>query len=81
MCSNRLTRLDQILSVAATTTATATTTAAATTDIFSEPPAGPGFDSAAIFERISYYNAAAQTVDNLTFLGNFGGQGSGVFDT
>lgn len=32
------------------------------------------------FDRIGYYNAGNQTVDNLVFLGNYGGQGSGVFD-
>ncbi|TVY44898.1 Protein TOS1 [Lachnellula occidentalis] len=32
------------------------------------------------FERIGYYDSASQTVDNLVFLGNYGGQGSGVFD-
>ncbi|CAG8953071.1 hypothetical protein HYFRA_00003266 [Hymenoscyphus fraxineus] len=32
------------------------------------------------FERTGYYNAEEQTVDNLVFLGNYGGQGSGVFD-
>lgn len=44
------------------------------------PPSGPGFEPAGTFDRISYYNAGSQTVDNVTFLGNYGGQGSGVFD-
>ncbi|TGO30690.1 hypothetical protein BPAE_0004g01490 [Botrytis paeoniae] len=32
------------------------------------------------YSRIGYYNSAEQTLDNLVFLGNYGGQGSGVFD-
>ncbi|KAF7902776.1 hypothetical protein EAF00_002679 [Botryotinia globosa] len=32
------------------------------------------------YSRIGYYNSAEQTLDNLVFLGNHGGQGSGVFD-
>lgn len=32
------------------------------------------------FSRLGYYDAASQMVDNLVFLGNYGGQGSGVFD-
>jgi len=31
------------------------------------------------YDRIAYYDSVSQTVDNLVFLGNFGGQGSGVF--
>ncbi|PMD38099.1 hypothetical protein L207DRAFT_61110 [Hyaloscypha variabilis F] len=31
------------------------------------------------YDRIAYYDSVSQTVDNLAFLGNFGGQGSGVF--
>lgn len=44
------------------------------------PPVGPGFEAAGTFQRISHYHAASQTVENVTFLGNYGGQGSGVFD-
>lgn len=32
------------------------------------------------YSRIGYYNSAEQTLDNLVFLGNYGGQGSGVFN-
>jgi len=32
------------------------------------------------YKRIGYYEASSQTVEKLVFLGNFGGQGSGVFD-
>lgn len=42
-------------------------------------PAGPGADGSDMYERIGYYDSASQTVDNLVFLGNHGGQGSGVF--
>ncbi|EGZ78591.1 hypothetical protein NEUTE2DRAFT_53988 [Neurospora tetrasperma FGSC 2509] len=31
------------------------------------------------YERKGYYHAASQTSEHLTFMGNFGGQGSGVF--
>lgn len=37
-------------------------------------------DSSADYTRIGYYNAESQTLDGLTFLGNYGGSGSGVFD-
>ncbi|XMA18527.1 hypothetical protein WAI453_011318 [Rhynchosporium graminicola] len=33
------------------------------------------------YKRTSYYEASSQTVENLAFLGNFGGQGSGVWDS
>ena len=39
----------------------------------------PG-DSTGDWLRTGYYNAAAQTLANLTFLNNMGGQGSGTFD-
>ncbi|RDA92899.1 hypothetical protein CP533_3847, partial [Ophiocordyceps camponoti-saundersi (nom. inval.)] len=32
------------------------------------------------WERIAYYNASRQVVQNMRFLGNYGGQNSGVFD-
>lgn len=32
------------------------------------------------YSRIGYYNSVSQTLDDLIFLGNHGGQGSGVFD-
>ncbi|KAK0118145.1 target of Sbf [Cadophora gregata] len=32
------------------------------------------------YSRISYYDSASQTAENVVFLGNHGGQGSGVFD-
>ena len=37
-------------------------------------------DVADTYTRIGYYDSVSQTVDNLVFLGNHGGQGSGVFD-
>ncbi|KAH8787427.1 putative TOS1-like glycosyl hydrolase-domain-containing protein [Hyaloscypha sp. PMI_1271] len=43
------------------------------------PPAGPGVAQGQQYERIAYYDSVSQTVDNLVFLGNHGGQGSGVF--
>lgn len=33
------------------------------------------------YERIGYYEASSGTADGITFLGNYGGQGSGVWDT
>ena len=39
-------------------------------------PISPGME----FERIAYYDSESQTAENITFLGNFGGQGSGVFN-
>ncbi|TQV98625.1 Protein of unknown function DUF2401, secretory [Cordyceps javanica] len=40
-------------------------------------PAASGKD----WDRTSYYNAETQEAENLVFLGNYGGQGSGLFDT
>jgi hypothetical protein len=37
-------------------------------------------DTSASYERIGYYHSTSQTVENMVFLGNHGGQGSGVFD-
>jgi hypothetical protein len=37
-------------------------------------------DSSAEFVRAGYYDSASQRLDGLTFLGNHGGSGSGVFD-
>lgn len=39
-----------------------------------------GTSNSLVYERIGYYQSTSQTVDNLVFLGNHGGQGSGVFD-
>lgn len=66
--------------------AAATTTAAA--PAATSPAAGAAasavvkaaVDPNAAYTRIGYYNAATQALDGLTFLGNHGGQGSGVFD-
>ncbi|EQL01752.1 TOS1 protein [Ophiocordyceps sinensis CO18] len=33
------------------------------------------------WDRIAYYDATSQAVENMMFMGNYGGQGSGVFDT
>ncbi|TVY80728.1 putative serine-rich protein P23A10.11c [Lachnellula suecica] len=38
-------------------------------------------DDRSTFERIGYYDSETQHVDNLVFLGNHGGQGSGVYDS
>lgn len=40
-------------------------------------PAASGKD----WDRISYYNAETQEAENVVFLGNYGGQGSGKWDT
>ncbi|TVY24062.1 PGA52-like protein [Lachnellula hyalina] len=46
-----------------------------------KPSAGSsGSHSPGVFGRIGYYDSASQTVNNVVFLGNHGGQGSGVFD-
>jgi hypothetical protein len=44
------------------------------------PTPSSGSGDSGTFERIGYYNSVNQTVDNLVFLGNHSGQGSGVFD-
>lgn len=33
------------------------------------------------WERTSYYNSEKKQADNMVFMGNYGGQKSGVFDT
>ena len=46
-----------------------------------KPPARVGTSEiSSVYERIGYYHSASQTLENLVFLGNHGGQGSGVFD-
>ncbi|KAG0651197.1 Allergen Asp [Hyphodiscus hymeniophilus] len=48
------------------------------------PISSSGFPSvinnSTVYQRIGYYNSVNQTLDNLVFLGNYGGQGSGCFD-
>lgn len=39
-------------------------------------PAASGKD----WDRVSYYNSETQEAENVVFLGNYGGQGSGVWD-
>ncbi|WXC55040.1 hypothetical protein SNK03_001013 [Fusarium graminearum] len=39
-----------------------------------------GGSSRGNWERTSYYNAQQRVADNVMFLGNYGGEGSGVFD-
>jgi len=53
---------------------------ASVSNVAPAPPAGPGLDSSQVYERIAYYDSESQTNDNLVFLGNYGGQGSGVSD-
>ncbi|POR32729.1 Protein TOS1 [Tolypocladium paradoxum] len=43
------------------------------------PPTNPG-PSGSAWNRVAYYNAEKKVVENMVFLGNYGGQGSGVFD-
>ncbi|ATY59768.1 hypothetical protein A9K55_002796 [Cordyceps militaris] len=45
-----------------------------------KPKAKPATSGQA-WDRTSYYNAETQQAENLVFLGNHGGQGSGQFDT
>ncbi|KAG5956518.1 hypothetical protein E4U58_006547 [Claviceps cyperi] len=40
-------------------------------------PAASGSD----WDRVAYYNADKQIAENIIFMGNYGGSGSGVFDT
>lgn len=40
----------------------------------------PVKDTSNQFDRIGFYHASSQVCENLVFLGNHGGQGSGVFD-
>ena len=42
--------------------------------------ASKAVDPNAAYTRVGYYDASAGVADGLTFLGNYGGQGSGVFD-
>lgn len=47
---------------------------------YSPPPRVSTGSKISSYERIGYYHSATQTLENLVFLGNHGGQGSGVFD-
>ena len=38
-------------------------------------------DPSAAYQRVGYYDASSGTADGITFLGNYGGQGSGTFDS
>jgi hypothetical protein len=64
----------------------AATTSYPQTKVTSQVPAAglsdniDAIDAASIYDRIGFYDSASQTLDNLVFLGNHGGQGSGVFD-
>jgi len=40
----------------------------------------PAVDASSVYERIGFYDSAAQILDNLVFLANLGGQGSGCWD-
>ncbi|ESZ98134.1 hypothetical protein SBOR_1513 [Sclerotinia borealis F-4128] len=62
--------------------APASTTIAAPQAPASKPTSATSATSVASgsYGRIGYYDAVEQTLDNLVFLGNHGGQGSGVFD-
>jgi len=46
----------------------------------STPSASLGVESSGSYTRSGYYDAASGTLDNLVFLANLGGGGSGVFD-
>ena len=53
---------------------------AATTEA-SQPASSDDNSSGGAWNRVAYYNADQQVADNMVFLGNYGGQGSGVWDT
>lgn len=44
-------------------------------------PSGKPAPSGSDWDRVAYYNAVKQVSENIVFMGNHGGQGSGVFDT
>lgn len=46
----------------------------------SAPKAKPA-PSGSDWDRVAYYNAEKQIAENMTFMGHYGGSGSGVFDT
>ena len=72
-------------SVAHTTAQAPATThkapAPAATTKASEPAGSDDNSSGGAWSRVAYYNADQQVADNMVFLGNYGGQGSGVWDT
>lgn len=41
----------------------------------------PEGHSGQAWDRVAYYNAESQTSENMVFMGNYGGQGSGTWDT
>lgn len=44
------------------------------------PPRASSGSSGSSWDRIAYYDSESQAVENMMFMGNYGGQGSGVFD-
>ncbi|TGO65514.1 hypothetical protein BCON_0002g00990 [Botryotinia convoluta] len=57
-----------------------TTTSASESQVSASTTSSATAIASGTYSRIGYYNSAEQTLDNLVFLGNYGGQGSGVFD-
>ncbi|KAH7155471.1 putative TOS1-like glycosyl hydrolase-domain-containing protein [Dactylonectria estremocensis] len=64
-----------------TTSTTSTAAAAKSSSKSKNKSSSSSSSSGSDWERTSYYNAEQQVTDNLVFLGNYGGEGSGVFDT
>ncbi|KAJ8066048.1 hypothetical protein OCU04_005140 [Sclerotinia nivalis] len=91
MVSQASTTVSQVVSQSAAAgakpqeTSTSSIISSATTS-FSKPQASASATASTTavgsgsYSRIGYYNSAEQTLDNLVFLGNYGGQGSGVFN-
>lgn len=46
----------------------------------SKKPTGKPAPSGSDWDRVAFYNAEAQTAENIVFMANYGGQGSGVWD-
>lgn len=65
------------LQMSASSSSTATTTCTSTGTV---TVSSAGMEGTGAYARIAYYDATSGTSDGLTFLGNYGGSGSGVFD-
>lgn len=71
-------------SAAASSAATSAVSSSTTAASASYTPESSSDDNTTVtgaYTRTSYYDSASGTADNVVFLGNYGGSGSGVWDT
>lgn len=70
-----------VASAVETSAASSKTSASKSTKTSTSSASTGTFDAAGDYTRVAYYNAEDGTADGVTFLGAYGGSGSGVWDT